>query len=60
MVPGNNRIVSDNPRGLNGSAQHSAETHRDHRHNQTSDLSGYATNRELREFVRMERENLTV
>ena len=49
MVPGNNRIVSDNPRGLNGLTQHSAETHRNHRHN-----------RELREFVRMERENLTV
>src|ERR1700735_1207229 len=44
---GNNRIMSDNPRGLNGSTQHSAETHRDHRRNRTSHLSGYATYQEL-------------
>jgi hypothetical protein len=47
MVSGNNQIVSDNPRGLNGSTQHSAETRLDHRHNRTSDLSGYATYQEL-------------
>jgi hypothetical protein len=47
---GNNRIVSDNPRGLNGSTQHSAETRRDHRHNRTSHLSGYVTYQELPEI----------
>src|SRR5271156_3455131 len=44
---GNNRIVSDNPRGLKGSTQYSVETHKDHRHNRTSHLSGNATSREL-------------